>query len=243
MPKEFPYLGEHEYYLFPPVSEAGIEGILAVGGNLSPGMLISAYRQGVFPWYSPGEPILWWSPNPRFVLFPDDFHVSRSLRKSVRRSGFTVTFDTAFDAVVAECGATPRPGQRGTWITDEIMEGYGRLHRLGYAHSVEIRLSDVLVGGIYGVSLGACFYGESMFSHVTDASKVGFVYLMEFLISNGCRLIDCQVYTEHLASFGADEIPRSRFLSLLAEALKAPDLPGTWHALVPTDLATLKIRA
>lgn len=241
MPKEFPYLGEHEHFVFPPVSEAGVEGVLAVGGNLSPGMLLSAYRQGVFPWYSPGDPILWWSPHPRFVLLPEDFHVSRSLRKSVRRSEFTVTFDTEFDSVVGACGETPRPGQRGTWITDEIMEGYGCLHRLGYAHSVEVWRSEDLVGGLYGVSLGACFFGESMFSRVTDASKVGFVFLMEFLVTHKCRLVDCQVYTEHLASFGADEIPRSEFLSLLAEALEAPDLPDSWYGLVPTDLEAINL--
>lgn len=190
------------------------DGLLAVGGDLSPARLLNAYRQGIFPWYSEGQPILWWSPNPRSVLFPDTFKISRSLRKTLRKRLFSVTLDTAFNDVIEAC-SEPRPDQDGTWITNEMKQAYIQLHRIGFAHSVEVWEGDELVGGLYGVSLGKVFFGESMFTRRSDASKVGFTYLIEQLKSWGFGLIDCQVHTSHLSSLGAEDIPRESFLDLL----------------------------
>lgn len=229
MSREFPYLDEHASFSFPAVEDATPEGIVAAGGNLSPGMLLSAYRQGIFPWYSDGEPILWWSPDPRFVLFPGEFHVSTSMKRLRKRGAFSVTFDTAFRETIMACRETPRLGQPGTWITNEIVEGYVRLHELGYAHSVETRREGRLVGGLYGVSLGAIFFGESMFSHEANASKYALVELVEHLVGMGCELIDCQAYTPHLERFGAREIPRAEFLTLLKGLLKRETLRGSWQ--------------
>ncbi|WP_455381893.1 leucyl/phenylalanyl-tRNA--protein transferase [Salinispira pacifica] len=237
MGRKFPYLGEHERFQFPSPDQATGEGILGVGGNLSPGMLLSAYSQGVFPWFSPGDPILWWCPDPRFVLFPDKLHISRSMRRVLRRREFSVSFDRMFRRVIEACSATPRPGQRGTWITDEMIESYSKLHELGYAHSVEVSLNGELVGGLYGVSLGSCLFGESMFARVSNASKVGFVYLVQVLKQQGFSLIDSQVHTDHLESLGAEDIPRERYLSLLAAALEAPTRRGNWGELFADDLA------
>jgi len=225
---DFPYLDEHTSFDFPPVEEATEEGIVAVGGNLSPGMLLSAYRQGLFPWYSEGDPILWWSPDPRFVLFPAELHLSRSLRKLLHKGVFGVTFDTHFKEVIEACSAIPRPGQRGTWITKEVVAGYCELHRLGYAHSVEVKLDGRLAGGLYGVALGEVFFGESMFSFESNASKVAFAALLERLATQGCSLVDCQVHTPHLARFGAREIPRADFLKLLREGLRRQTPRGIW---------------
>ncbi|MFP4330917.1 MAG: leucyl/phenylalanyl-tRNA--protein transferase [Spirochaetaceae bacterium] len=200
---------------------------------MSPGMLLSAYEQGIFPWYSEGEPILWHSPQPRFVLFPEEFHVSRRLRRTVRGNSFTVTFDRDFPQVIAGCKKIERLGQAGTWITDEMEAAYTELHELGYAHSVEVWRGDTLAGGLYGVSLGQIYFGESMFAQQRDASKVGFVTLADRLFGLGFRLIDSQVYTDHLARFGAREIPRDRYLALLDEALDGETLRGSWSRYEP----------
>ena len=216
---------------FPSVEHALVEpnGLLAIGGDLSPPRLLDAYRRGIFPWYSEGQPILWWSPDPRLVLVPDRIHVGRSLRKVLRRKRFTISVDTAFAEVVSGCAAS-RPGQLGTWITDEMSLAYRRLHALGYAHSVEVRLEDRLVGGLYGVSIGRAFFGESMFSRVSDASKVCLVYLCRQLAHWGFPIIDCQVRTEHLVSMGAMEIPRRNFVEAIASACKLPFSPVRWRA-------------
>jgi len=190
------------------------DGLLAVGGDLSPARLLNAYRQGIFPWYSDGQPILWWSPNPRAVLFPEHLKVSRSLRKTLRKRPFRVSLDTAFDAVIEAC-SEPREDQEGTWITEEMKQAYIHLHRIGFAHSAECWEGDTLVGGLYGVSLGKVFFGESMFTRRSDASKIAFAHLVEQLKAWNFGLIDCQVHTSHLASLGAEDIPRERFLELL----------------------------
>ncbi len=189
-------------------------GLLAVGGCLSPQRIINAYRQGIFPWYNPGEPVLWWSPDPRLVLFPDNLKISRSLQKKRRKNIFTVSFNQDFRAVIEAC-AQPRDKASGTWITEEIKLAYQQLHELGIAQSVEVWHKNELVGGLYGLALGRVFFGESMFHRMTDASKIGFVAWVEYLQSQDYRLIDCQVYSEHLVSLGAEEIPRKEFLALL----------------------------
>lgn len=202
-------------------AETDPDGLVAVGGDLTPTRLINAYRCGIFPWYSAGQPLLWWSPDPRMVLFPSKLHVSRSLRKVLRKGYFRVTFDRAFDAVIQGC-AQPRRDQGGSWLTPEMIQAYGRLHRLGVAHSVECWQGETLVGGLYGVQLGRIFFGESMFHRVTDASKVAFVELTRTLEARGCPLIDCQVHSDHLASLGAELVPRPRFLEILEEHVEAP---------------------
>ena len=189
-------------------------GLLAVGGDLSPARLLNAYRQGIFPWYSDGQPILWWSPAPRAVLFPEQLKIRRSLRKRLRNGGFQLSLDSAFGEVIKACSAA-RQHQDGTWITAEMKQAYMHLHRLGFAHSVEVWLDGKLVGGLYGVSMGKVFFGESMFSKERDASKVALVYLVRQLLAWEFALIDCQVGSAHLASLGACEIPRERFLELL----------------------------
>jgi leucyl/phenylalanyl-tRNA--protein transferase len=201
---------------FPPLSKALREpdGLLAVGGCLSKMRLLKAYRNGIFPWYNPEDPILWWSPDPRLVLFPDKLIVSRSLRKTLRKNNFSITFDQAFDKVINAC-ASLRKNSSGTWITDEITEAYNELYRLGFAHSVEAWCDGILVGGLYGVALGRVFFGESMFHTMTNASKVAFVSLVEQLKSWDYQLIDCQVHTSHLESLGAQEIDRTYFVELL----------------------------
>ncbi|MGZ8095635.1 MAG: leucyl/phenylalanyl-tRNA--protein transferase [Methylosarcina sp.] len=190
------------------------DGLLAVGGCLSVQRLLNAYRHGVFPWYNAGEPILWWSPDPRLVLFPDRLKVSRSLRKTLRKNKFSISYDRAFAEVIAGC-ARMRKGSTGTWITQEISQAYKNLFRLGIAHSVEAWHGEELVGGLYGIALGQVFFGESMFHTMTDASKVAFVTLVEQLGCWGYQLIDCQVRTEHLESLGAQEIDRDDFVKLL----------------------------
>lgn len=213
---------------FPPVESALTDpnGLLAVGGDLSPERLIAAYRKGIFPWYEDPQPILWWSPNPRAVLFPGNIKVSRSLRKSLRRRGFTVTGDCAFRQVMEQCAHTPRQKQSGTWITSSMMEAYCELHQRGMAHSVETWLAGELVGGLYGVAIGKAFFGESMFSTTTDASKVAFVHLARQLQLWHFGVIDCQVSNPHLFSLGAEEIERRRFSCLLEENIdKVNDQP------------------
>jgi leucyl/phenylalanyl-tRNA--protein transferase len=223
-------LGDNEE-AFPPPEAADRSGLLAVGGTLTPRRLVAAYRRGIFPWYAPGQPVLWHSPNPRFVLPAGGLHVPRSLRKTLRRQPFLVRADSAFGRVLQACADTPRPGQDGTWITPEMAAAYEELHRLDIAHSVEAWAGPELVGGLYGVALGSVFFGESMFSHAPDASKAAFVTLADALFAAGCRLIDCQVETEHLARFGAVPWPRRRFLQELATAVEGPTLSPVFRAL------------
>ena len=216
---------------FPPLSAALAEpnGLLAIGGDLAPGRLLAAYRAGIFPWFSEGQPILWWSPDPRMVLHVDEFRVSRSLGKRVRAGTFETRVDTAFRSVVDACAETPRAGQGGTWITPVMIDAYCELHRLGYAHSVESWREGRLVGGLYGLALGRVFFGESMFAHETDASKVALVQLVALLQRQAVPLIDCQQETKHLAAFGARPIPRARFAAHLAELIHSVDPPTGWR--------------
>jgi leucyl/phenylalanyl-tRNA--protein transferase len=220
-------LSENEI-AFPPPHLARRDGLLALGGDLRPARLLEAYRRGIFPWYLKGEPILWWSPDPRLVLFPEEFHVSRRLKRIIRHGRFVVTVDRSFDEVVRACAATLRGRENGTWIVPEMIEAYVVLHHRGYAHSVEVWQGGQLAGGLYGVSLGRAFFGESMFSRADNASKVGLVCLVEALVRRGFSLVDCQVATAHLLQFGAREISRSRFLAELEEACQAPTLCGKW---------------
>lgn len=215
---------------FPPLSDALTEpnGLLAVGGCLSAKRLLNAYRHGIFPWYNPGEPILWWSPDPRLVLFPDKLSISRSLRKTLKKNTFTVSFDRAFDAVVDNCAGTRKEGS-GTWITMDIKRAFKQLHRLGHAHSIETWFDGTLVGGLYGVALGRVFFGESMFHKRTDASKVAFVALVELLRGWHYRLIDCQVQTSHLESLGAQLIGRHEFEFLLDRYCDDPPIQSAWR--------------
>jgi leucyl/phenylalanyl-tRNA---protein transferase len=192
-------------------------GLLAIGGDLSPERLLGAYRQGIFPWFSEGEPVMWWSPDPRMVLFPDELKVSRSLSRKLKSTAHEVRFDTAFREVMQACAATRRDGQNGTWITAAIIESYCKLHEQGHAHSAETWIDGRLAGGLYGVAIGRMFYGESMFHHVTDASKIAFVHWVRHLQARGFGLIDCQMKTPHLASFGAREIPRADFSQRLSK--------------------------
>lgn len=225
---------------FPPVDQALAEpnGLLAAGADLSPQRLLDAYRRGIFPWFNAGEPILWWSPDPRMVLFPNEFVPSRSLRKRLRRGDYEIRVDSAFTEVMKACAA-PRPGQRGTWITPSMLEAYTRLYRLGYAHSVETWIAGELVGGLYGVAIGRVFFGESMFYRVPDASKIAFAHLVAQLRAWGYGLIDCQVSTRHLASLGAREIPRKEFISRLDELTALPGVPSPWcFSPVNWDTAT-----
>lgn len=214
---------------FPPVEQAEQEpdGLLAVGGDLSPTRLLNAYRHGIFPWYSAGQPILWWAPNPRTVLFPERIKVSRSLAKTLRNRDYRFTFDTAFADVIDAC-AMPQPGREETWITEEMKQAYIQLHRLGYAHSAEIREGKKLVGGLYGIAIGRVFYGESMFSRVRDASKIALVHLARYLEERSFGLIDCQVYSAHLASLGAVEIERGQFCEYLQHFCSQPGLTDSW---------------
>ncbi len=214
---------------FPPADRALTEpdGLLAVGGSLSPRRLLRAYRLGIFPWYSSGQPILWWSPDPRLVLLPDQLKISRSLRKTLRQGRFEATVDQCFAEVITAC-AEPRHYGAGTWITPEMRNAYCRLHRLGHAHSVEIWHQGQLVGGLYGVAIGRVFYGESMFSFISDASKVALVLLATQLKRWEFAVIDCQARTEHLLRMGAAEIPRTIFLELLQTYCPSPSREGPW---------------
>ncbi|HZZ85947.1 MAG TPA: leucyl/phenylalanyl-tRNA--protein transferase [Anaeromyxobacteraceae bacterium] len=214
---------------FPDPSLAEPDGLLAVGGDLSAERLLSAYALGIFPWYSAEDPILWWSPDPRLVLEPERLHVPASLRRTLRRGTYRVTADRAFGEVIRCCSRKARPGQDGTWITAEMVSAYERLHALGYAHSFEAWEGEALAGGLYGVSLGAAFFGESMYADRPDASKAAFAVGVEWLAAAGVRLVDCQVRTEHLVRFGATEVPRSAFLERLSEALARPTLRGRWE--------------
>ena len=209
-------------------------GLLAIGGSLSPARLEAAYRSGIFPWYSPGEPILWWSPDPRAILRPEQLHISRSMRRALRRADYGISLDTAFDAVVRECAA-PRADQPGTWITREMQAAYSRLHTAGLAHSIEVWRDDVLIGGLYGVSIGRAFFGESMFSRAANGSKIALIWLMRQIEAWGFDFLDCQLPTPHLESLGAVCIPRKRFLLALAASQRQPTRLGPWHLDIQLD--------
>lgn len=233
-----------DHFTFPPVELASPEGLLAIGGDLQAERLLQAYRHGIFPWYNDDQPILWWSPDPRATLFPAQLHISKSLRKSLRKQPYRVSFDSAFKDVIQAC-AEPRKSQNrideetgqeqetGTWILDEMIAAYCRLHERGYAHSVEIWDKEELVGGLYGIALGKAFFGESMFSHKTDASKIALTYLANQLCQWQFELIDCQVSSGHLARMGAVDIRREDFMQRLKSALRHDDNPGRWPAAAP----------
>lgn len=214
--------------VFPPPALAE-DGLLAVGGDLRPERLLVAYASGIFPWYDEGQPILWHSPDPRMVLDAGKLHVPASLRKAIRRRPYRLTLDTAFDEVIAGCAAVRRPEGPGTWITPEMIEAYSELHRRGFAHSAEAWEGEALAGGLYGVSLGGAYFGESMFARRPDASKIAFAALVGQLGRWGITLVDCQVHTEHLERFGAEEWPRSRYLEALGRALERKTRRGVWR--------------
>jgi leucyl/phenylalanyl-tRNA--protein transferase len=215
---------------FPPLQRALTEpdGLLAAGADLSPARLLSAYRSGIFPWYSAGQPVLWWSPDPRMVLFPTEFRMPRSLLKRLRRHDYEIRVDTVFETVMRACAA-PRADAAGTWITSDMIAAYCELHRLGHAHSVETWVNGELAGGLYGIALGRAFYGESMFARADDASKIAFAHLVHRLQQRQFGIIDCQMNTAHLARFGAREIPRHEFSQHLAELVNYPQTDDVWH--------------
>jgi leucyl/phenylalanyl-tRNA--protein transferase len=219
---QFPYLTEFDRYMFPPPEDC-LSDIIAVGGNLSPGMLLSAYEQGIFPWFAPEDPIIWQSPDPRFVLFPEKLHISRSMKKVLDRGDFEISLDRDFAGVIKACAVAERPGQEGTWITGDIIDAYIDLHRLGFAHSVESYDRDGLAGGCYGLRLGRIFFGESMFTKKSNASKAAFLTLARLLFADGLAFIDCQVHTGHLESLGAEEISRNDYLAILRGNLEIRD--------------------
>lgn len=214
---------------FPPPRLADAIGLLAVGGDLSVKRLVSAYRSGIFPWFSEGDPVLWWSPDPRLVLYPKELRTPRSLRRMINRHLFDIRFDTAFADVISLCAGVKRKGDPGTWITGEMIEAYTNLHKAGLAHSVEAWQAGKLAGGLYGVAIGRCFFGESMFTLVSNAAKTALVYLTAFLRRHHFKMIDCQMTTDHMLRFGAREIPRQRFLEELDAAVAAPGLDGPWQ--------------
>jgi leucyl/phenylalanyl-tRNA--protein transferase len=230
-PKEeglVPVFQLNESISFPPPQMGREDGLLAIGGDLSPERLLLAYHLGIFPWYSPGEPILWWSPDPRMVLFPDAFHLSKSLAKTIRRKTFTVTFDHDFPAVIRNCATIRQTREAGTWISEEMIAAYCNLHELGYAHSVECWRGDELMGGLYGVALGSVFFGESMFSLAPNGSKVALAALVRQLVLWEFDMIDCQVDSAHLQSLGAEEISGAEFWARLALSVDKPTLLGKW---------------
>lgn len=209
-----------EDLLFPPPALAEKDGLLAMGGDLSRDRILLAYSMGIFPWYSEGSPVLWWSPDPRLVLIPEELKISRSLSQVIKKGVFSVTMDTAFERVIRSCAEINRKGQQGTWITEEMLGAYISLHSAGYAHSLESWQSGDLVGGLYGIALGKAFFGESMFAIKSNASKVAFVTLVQYLKKLNFSFIDCQVTTEHLKSLGAKEVSRKKFLQILKKALE-----------------------
>jgi leucyl/phenylalanyl-tRNA--protein transferase len=219
----------NEHLVFPDAREANPEGLLAVGGDLEPARLLLAYESGIFPWFSPHDPILWWSPDPRCVIHTDRVKVSKSMRNVLNQQRFRVTYDTAFLEVMDGCRRVERPGQDGTWITQAIMESYYELFKLGVAHSVEVWEGNTLVGGLYGVSLGDMFFGESMFAEASNASKVALIQMARDLKKEGFEWIDCQIYNDHLGRMGAELLPRDLFLDRLEQALEKDTLRGPWH--------------
>jgi len=214
--------------LFPDPEDANEEGLLAIGGALTEDWLLSAYQNGIFPWFSDGDPVMWWSPDPRFILYPGEVYISKSMRSKLRNERWSFTIDRDFDTVIDKCAAAPRKGQDGTWITDEMRAAYKRLHRIGIAHSAEARLDGVLVGGLYGVSIGAAFFGESMYTDVSDASKYALINLCKYLESQHFQFIDCQIHSNHLEQMGAELMPRVRFLEMLDDAMEAETRQGIW---------------
>jgi leucyl/phenylalanyl-tRNA--protein transferase len=215
-------------HIFPDPELADPTGLIAVGGDLHPSRVLRGYATGIFPWYSEGQPILWHSPNPRFVLDIDQLHVGRTLRQTMKKRPYELTLDSAFPEVIAACAGSPRPGQDGTWITDDMEKAYVHLHALGFAHSVEAWQNGTLVGGLYGISLGSIFFGESMFSTASDASKIAFVALVQQLRRWGFDVVDSQVHTDHLARFGTREIPRREYLEQLRQCLRVETRQGPW---------------
>lgn len=215
--------------IFPPVNLATPEGLLAIGGDLSPRRLMLAYQNGIFPWYSDDDPILWWSPDPRLVLYPSELRISHSLQKTIRKASYQITIDTHFERVIEACARTRRKNGQGTWITADMKQAYIRLHQMGFAHSVEAWHQNQIVGGLYGVSLGRCFFGESMFSEMTDASKVALVYLRDYLQNRNFDFIDCQLPTDHLIRLGARKVPRDTFILQLKDSMQHPTVKGPWH--------------
>lgn len=226
---------------FPPADLASPEGLLAIGGDLAAERLLEAYRHGIFPWYSDDQPIMWWSPDPRALLYPKKIKISRSLAKVIRKKKYTVTCDQAFLDVIKAC-SEPRTqlAEAGTWITPEMMEAYFKLHKLGYAHSIEVWDDSKLVGGLYGISLGRAFFGESMFSRASNTSKIAFATLAKSLDSWGFHFIDCQLPSDHLSSLGVESIRREQFLSQLDESLKFDDKKGNWE-FINSELALSKL--
>jgi leucyl/phenylalanyl-tRNA--protein transferase len=228
-----PWYGVDDYLEFPSVDDSTDEGIVAVGGNLSPGVLVSAYSQGIFPWYNEGENILWWSPDPRFVLYTEKLKISKSMKKEIRKQKYNVVLDNSFEEVIKKCRDSVRIGQGGTWITDDMVNGYCELNRQGWAHSVEVLDHGTLVAGLYGISLGKSFFGESMFTKISNGSKIGFILLTLFLKDKGFSIIDCQAHTKHLESLGAEQITRKDFYLELNNGLSFPDFRGNWNIIFP----------
>lgn len=224
-----PWLGHS--LTFPPLNEALTEpnGLIAAGGDLSPERILAAYRHGIFPWFAPGDPILWWSPDPRMILVPGEFRRTRSLTKTLRNTDYEVRFDSAFPEVITACASTPRAGQNGTWISDDMVTAYSELHRLGYAHSVETWRDGRLIGGLYGLAIGRAFFGESMFARATDASKIALAHLVELLRTRDFGIIDCQMETAHLASLGARPIPRRDFAAQLDTLCASGPSAASWR--------------
>ena len=212
------------------MARADMGGLLAVGADLSPARILNAYRHGIFPWGTVERQPLWYSPDPRMVLFPEEFRLTRSLRKTLRARQYEVRFDSDFAAVIGACAATPRPGQDGTWISRDMMDAYMRLHELGWAHSVEVYVEGNLTGGLYGLGIGRMFYGESMFSRRSNASKIAFAHLVAYLLAHDFGMVDCQMRTEHLASLGGREIPRDDFLARLQQLIRPEQRRGRWTA-------------
>ncbi len=217
---------------FPDPRHAAEEGLLAYGGDLSPNRILNAYRHGIFPWFNPDDPILWWSPDPRLVLYPDKFRAGRSFRRTLRNAEYRVSFDEDFEGVIRACSDIERPGQKGTWLGETMIQAYTELHEMGWAHSVEVWMEGELAGGLYGIAMGAAFFGESMFSRRPDGSKIALKALSDVLREKGYDLIDCQVVTDHLLRLGAEKVPRERFLEELDSALQKPgEVIGRWSDL------------
>lgn len=216
-------------HIFPDPRQASDEGLLAYGGDLDTNRILTAYRKGIFPWYAEGDPILWWSPDPRLLLYPDNFKTRKSFARVLRRGAFSVRFDHAFAEVIGYCGSVPREGQTGSWLLPEMQRAYTKLHTMGFAHSAEVYQGETLVGGLYGLAMGKAFFGESMFSLVSDASKVAFRALSDVLGAKGYDFIDCQMKTEHLLGLGAVEVPRVHYLDRLERALNKPSDLGSWQ--------------